>query len=54
MDSELEPIPAQTQIKQIHRDLATYDLVAMPVIDQDRNLIGAGDGGRCARPPATR
>ena len=41
MDSELEPIPAETQIKQIHRDLATYDLVAMPVIDQDRNLIGA-------------
>ena len=41
MDSELEPIPAQTQIKQIHKDLATYDLVAMPVIDGDRNLIGA-------------
>jgi Mg/Co/Ni transporter MgtE len=41
MDSKLEPIPAHTQIKQIHRDLATYDLVALPVIDEAKNLIGA-------------
>lgn len=41
MDAELEPVPADAEIKKIHRDLASYDLVAMPVIDKDRNLIGA-------------
>jgi CBS domain-containing protein/sporulation protein YlmC with PRC-barrel domain len=41
LDSEQEPIDAHTPIGQIHRDLATYDLVALPVIDSERHLIGA-------------
>jgi Mg/Co/Ni transporter MgtE len=41
MDAELEPVATDAEIKKIHRDLANYDLVAMPVIDKDRNLIGA-------------
>ena len=41
LDSEQEPIDAHTPIGQIHRDLATYDLVALPVIDAERHLIGA-------------
>jgi Mg/Co/Ni transporter MgtE len=41
MDTELEPIPAEAPIKQIHRDLATYDLVALPVVNKDGNLLGA-------------
>jgi CBS domain-containing protein len=41
MDTELEPVSADTQIKQIHRDLATYDLVALPVVNQSGNLLGA-------------
>ena len=41
MDTELEPVSADTQIKQIHRDLATYDLVALPVVNKDGNLLGA-------------
>jgi Mg/Co/Ni transporter MgtE len=41
LDSEQEPIDAHTPIGQIHRDLATYDLVALPVIDTERHLIGA-------------
>jgi Mg/Co/Ni transporter MgtE len=41
MDTELEPIPADAPMNQIHRDLATYDLVALPVVDKNGNLIGA-------------
>jgi CBS domain-containing protein len=41
MDTELEPVSADTPIKQIHRDLATYDLVALPVVNQSGNLLGA-------------
>lgn len=41
MDTELEPVSADAQIKQIHRDLATYDLVALPVVNKDGNLLGA-------------
>ena len=41
MDTELEPVSADAPIKQIHRDLATYDLVALPVVNKDGNLLGA-------------
>lgn len=41
MDTELEPVSPDSQIKQIHRDLATYDLVALPVVNKDGNLLGA-------------
>lgn len=40
LDSEQEPINPQTPIGQIHRDLATYDLVALPVVDDNSHLIG--------------
>ena len=41
LDTELEPISAHTPIGQIHRDLASYDLVAIPVVDEQNHLIGA-------------
>lgn len=41
LDTELEPIHVDTPIAKIHRDLATYDLVALPVVDDNRHLIGA-------------
>ena len=41
LDTELEPISPQTPIGQIHRDLASYDLVAIPVVDESNHLIGA-------------
>ena len=41
LDSEQEPITPHTPIGQIHRDLATYDLVALPVVDEESHLIGA-------------
>ena len=40
LDTELQPIKADTPIAKIHRDLATYDLVALPVVDDDRHLMG--------------
>ena len=41
IDTELEAITADTSISQIHRDLASYDLVALPVVDEENHLIGA-------------
>ena len=41
LDTELEAISPETPIGQIHRDLASYDLVALPVVDKDNHLIGA-------------
>ena len=41
IDTELEAISPDTSISQIHRDLASYDLVALPVVDADNHLIGA-------------
>lgn len=41
LDTELEAISPGTPIGQIHRDLASYDLVALPVVDKDNHLIGA-------------
>lgn len=40
LDSELEAVSPHTPIGQIHRDLASYDLVALPVVDDQHNLIG--------------
>jgi Mg/Co/Ni transporter MgtE len=40
LDSEQEPIHVDTSISQIHRDLATYDLVALPVVDAERHMLG--------------
>jgi Mg/Co/Ni transporter MgtE len=41
LDTELEPVLPTAQIAQIHRALASYDLVALPVVDSDHRLIGA-------------
>ena len=40
LDSELEPLKAHTHISVIHRTLATYNLVALPVVDDENHLIG--------------
>lgn len=41
VDTELEPVKADTYITELHRNLASYDLVAMPVVDEENHLIGA-------------
>jgi Mg/Co/Ni transporter MgtE len=40
LDTELEPVTSNTHISVIHRTLANYNLVALPVVDEDHHLIG--------------
>ncbi len=40
VDTELEPIRADTPIRTIHRNLANYNLVALPVVDSFHRLLG--------------
>ena len=40
LDTELEPVKADTHISVIHRTLANYNLVALPVVDDESRLIG--------------
>ena len=41
LDKEIEPIGPQAQLGQVTRVLATYNLVAVPVVDDDGSLLGA-------------
>jgi Mg/Co/Ni transporter MgtE len=40
LDTELEPIKVNTHISVIHRNLANYNLVALPVVDEQNHLLG--------------
>jgi len=40
LDTELEPVTAHTSITVIHRTFANYNLVALPVVDDEHHLIG--------------
>ena len=40
LDTELEPVKPSTHISVIHRTLANYNLVALPVVDDEHHLIG--------------
>ena len=40
LDTDVEPVTADTHISKIHRTLANYNLVALPVIDSEHHLIG--------------
>ncbi len=40
VDTELEPVKPSTHISELHRNLASYDLVSMPVVDDENRLIG--------------
>lgn len=41
VDQELEAIPPETVLGQVARYFATYNLVAVPVIDENDHLLGA-------------
>jgi Mg/Co/Ni transporter MgtE len=41
VDNDLEPLRPETPLDEITKQMATYDLVAMPVIDPARRLVGA-------------
>jgi CBS domain-containing protein len=40
LDTELEPVSPDTPIQVIHRALANYNLVALPVVDAENHLVG--------------
>ena len=40
LDTDVEPVSADTHISKIHRTLANYNLVALPVVDKENKLIG--------------
>lgn len=40
LDTELEPVSPNTPIDQIHRSLASYDLVSLPVVDDQNRVLG--------------
>jgi CBS domain-containing protein len=40
LDTELEPVHADTHISVLHRTLANYNLVSLPVVDDENHLIG--------------
>ncbi len=41
LDSDLEPLQAETKLHVVSRYFATYNLVNAPVLDADRRLLGA-------------
>ena len=41
LDSDLEPLPPSATLEDVARHLATYNLVAAPVVDENNRLLGA-------------
>ncbi|HEX5543584.1 MAG TPA: CBS domain-containing protein [Micromonospora sp.] len=41
LDTGIDPLQPATPLPEITRRMATYDLVAMPVVDQQQRLVGA-------------
>jgi Mg/Co/Ni transporter MgtE len=40
LDTDVEPVAADTHISKIHRTMANYNLVSIPVVDGESHLIG--------------
>jgi len=40
VDTELEPVPPESSLQQVTNVLATYNLVALPVVDDNDRLLG--------------
>src|SRR4051812_37300873 len=41
IDNDIDPLTPDTDLTEITKRMATYDLVAMPVVDASRRLVGA-------------
>ena len=41
IDSEMEPVGPSTTLAQVTKYFATYNLVALPVVDNENRLLGA-------------
>ena len=37
----VDPLSPSASVDEVHRHLATYDLIAAPVVDPDGHLVGA-------------
>jgi Mg/Co/Ni transporter MgtE len=40
LDTDVEPVDAHTHISKLHRAMANYNLVSIPVVDSEGHLIG--------------
>jgi Mg/Co/Ni transporter MgtE len=40
VDKDLEPLPPETPLAQVTRYFAAYNLVAVPIVDDDNHLLG--------------
>ena len=41
LDKDIEPVAVDVRIGEVTRTLATYNLVSLPVVDEDQRLLGA-------------
>ena len=41
VDTDIEPVGADAPLMTVTRQLATYNLLALPVVDEQRRLLGA-------------
>ena len=41
MDADIDPLTPESTLQQVTRHLATYNLVAVPVVDDNDRLLGA-------------
>jgi Mg/Co/Ni transporter MgtE len=41
VDTDIDPLPASCPLTELTRHLASYDLVAVPVVDAEQRLLGA-------------
>jgi flagellar motility protein MotE (MotC chaperone) len=41
IDDDIEPLRPEADLEEITKRMATYDMVAMPVVDSSRRLVGA-------------
>jgi Mg/Co/Ni transporter MgtE len=41
LDTDIEPLRPDSTLEEVARHLATYNLVAAPVVDEDNRLVGA-------------
>ncbi|SDS77198.1 magnesium transporter MgtE N-terminal domain-containing protein [Paraoerskovia marina] len=41
IDTDVEGVPESASLEQVTRELATYDMLSVPVLDAERRLVGA-------------
>lgn len=41
VDTDIQTVTVDTPLQAVHRELATYNLLVLPVVDEDKRLLGA-------------